>query len=82
LWIGSQIRNLTTDLEQTREQLEEEQEAKSELQRQVTKLNAEVHQWRARYESEGSIQFYLTFIHSILFQASLVPKNWKKLKEN
>jgi predicted nuclease with TOPRIM domain len=53
LYLGSQIRNLTADLEQTREQLEEEQEGKSELQRQVTKLNAEVHQWRARYESEG-----------------------------
>ena len=50
---GSQIRNLTGDLEQTREQLEEEQEMKSDLQRQVTKLNAEVHQWRSRYESEG-----------------------------
>ncbi len=50
---GSQIRNLTADLEQTREQLDEEQEMRSELQRQVTKLNAEVHQWRSRYESEG-----------------------------
>ncbi len=53
MYLGSQIRNLTSDLEQTRDQLDEEQEARSELQRQVTKLNAEVHQWRARYESEG-----------------------------
>jgi predicted nuclease with TOPRIM domain len=52
-FIGSQIRNLTADLDQTREQLEEEQEGKVELQRQVTKLNAEVQQWRSRYESEG-----------------------------
>ena len=51
--LDSQIRNLTTDLEQAREQLDEEQESKSELQRQVTKLNAEVQQWRSRYESEG-----------------------------
>ena len=51
--LDSQIRHLTADLEQTREQLEEEQEAKVEFQRQVTKLNVEVHQWRARYESEG-----------------------------
>ena len=50
---GSQIRNLTADLEQAREQLDEEQEMKSDLQRQVTKLSAEVHQWRSRYESEG-----------------------------
>ena len=47
------MRNLTADLEQTREQLEEEQESKVELQRQVTKLNGEVQQWRSRYESEG-----------------------------
>ena len=53
IFIDSQIRNLTADLEQAREQLDEEQEAKSELQKQVTKINAEVQQWRARYESEG-----------------------------
>jgi chromosome segregation ATPase len=51
--LDSQIRNLTADLEQTREQLDEEQETKIEFQRQVTKLNAEVQQWRAKYESEG-----------------------------
>ncbi|CAF4315099.1 unnamed protein product, partial [Rotaria sordida] len=34
-------------------QLDEEQEAKSELQRQITKLNAEIQQWRARFQSEG-----------------------------
>ncbi len=53
MFIGSQLRNLTADLDQTREQLEEEQESKVELQRQVTKLNSEVQQWRSRYESEG-----------------------------
>ena len=52
--LDSQIRNLTADLEQTREQLEEEQEGKAEFQRQVAKLQAEVHQWRSRYESEGT----------------------------
>jgi predicted nuclease with TOPRIM domain len=52
-FIDSQIRNLTADLEQTREQLDEEQESKSELQKQLTKLNAEVQQWRSRFESEG-----------------------------
>jgi predicted nuclease with TOPRIM domain len=54
LFIDSQIRNLTADLEQTREQLDEEQESKSELQKQVTKLSAELQQWRSRFESEGS----------------------------
>ena len=53
--IDSQLRNLSADLEQTREQLEEEQEGKVELQRQVTKLGAEVQQWRSRYESEGKL---------------------------
>ena len=41
-FLDSQIRNLTADLEQTREQLEEEQDGRSELQRQVTKLTGKV----------------------------------------
>ncbi len=53
IYLDSQIRNLTSDLEQAREQLDEEQEAKSEFQKQVTKLTAELQQWRSRYESEG-----------------------------
>ena len=53
--LDSQIRNLTADLDQAREQLDEEQESKSEFQKQVTKLSAEVQQWRSRYESEGSL---------------------------
>jgi len=51
--LDSQIRNLTADLEQAREQLEEEQEGKADLQRQVAKFSSEVQQWRSRYESEG-----------------------------
>jgi len=53
LILGSQIRNLTADLDQAREQLEEEQEARADFQRQISKLNSEVQQWRSRYESEG-----------------------------
>ena len=53
-FVASQIRNLTADLDQAREQLEEELEGKVDLQRQVTKLSGEVQQWRSRYESEGS----------------------------
>ena len=52
-FLDSQIRNLTADLDQAREQLEEESESRTDLQRQVTKLNSEVQQWRSRYESEG-----------------------------
>jgi chromosome segregation ATPase len=53
IFIDSQIRNLTADLDQAREQLDEEETAKSEFQKQVSKLNAEVQQWRSRFESEG-----------------------------
>ncbi len=51
--LDSQLRNLTADLDQAREQLEEEQEGKADLQRQISKLSSEVQQWRSRYESEG-----------------------------
>ncbi len=64
IYLDSQIRNLTSDLEQAREQLDEEQEAKSELQKQVTKLNAEVQQWRARFESESV--YLIIFIFNLL----------------
>ena len=36
-----------------REQLEEEQESKQEMQRLVSKLNSEVTHWRAKHESEA-----------------------------
>jgi peptidoglycan hydrolase CwlO-like protein len=58
-YLATQIRNLTSDLEQAREQLDEEQEGKSELQKQVTKLSAEISQWRSRYESEGLFSIIL-----------------------
>jgi chromosome segregation ATPase len=65
--LGSQIRNLTADLEQAREQLDEEQESKIDLQRQVTKLNSEVQQWRSRFESEGKFnQFNLLEDNKVL----------------
>jgi predicted nucleic acid-binding Zn-ribbon protein len=54
--LDSQIRNLTADLDQAREQLDEEQEAKADLQRQVTKISSELQQWRSRYESEGNFR--------------------------
>ena len=36
-----------------REQFEEEQEAKAELQRALSKANSEVAQWRTKYETDA-----------------------------
>lgn len=47
------FRNVEHDLDLLREQLEEESEAKSEIQRQLSKNNAEAQLWRTKYESEG-----------------------------
>lgn len=41
------------ECQQLRDALEEEQDGKTELQRLVSKANAEAQQWRARYEGEG-----------------------------
>lgn len=50
----SEIRNLNSDIESLREQLEEEQEGKSDLQRQLSKANSEVQIWRTKFEGEGT----------------------------
>jgi len=47
------FRNLEHDIDNIREQLEEESEAKADIQRQLSKANAEVQLWRTKYESEG-----------------------------
>ena len=41
------------DCELLREQYEEEQEAKAELQRGLSKANSEVAQWRTKYETDA-----------------------------
>lgn len=41
------------DCDLLREQYEEEQEAKGELQRALSKGNAEVAQWRTKYETDA-----------------------------
>lgn len=41
------------DLDGLREQIDEEGEGKADLQRQLSKANAEVVTWRTKYESEG-----------------------------
>ncbi|KAL4707989.1 hypothetical protein ACJJTC_010605 [Scirpophaga incertulas] len=47
------FRNLEHDLDNIREQVEEEAEGKADLQRQLSKANAESQLWRSKYESEG-----------------------------
>ncbi|GFY55713.1 myosin heavy chain, muscle [Trichonephila inaurata madagascariensis] len=51
--VMGKFRNVEHDLDTLREQLEEEQEGKADLQRQLSKANAEVQLWRNKYESEG-----------------------------
>lgn len=88
IYLDSQIRNLTSDLELAREQLDEEQEAKSELQKQVSRLTAEVQQWRSRFESEGKVLYvyksiyFNKRIYYIIIKVLLVVKNLKMLNEN
>ncbi|KXJ68998.1 hypothetical protein RP20_CCG000603 [Aedes albopictus] len=47
------FRNLEHDLDNLREQVEEEAEGKGDIQRQLSKSNAEAQLWRSKYESEG-----------------------------
>uniref|UniRef100_A0A4W3JKP1 Myosin-7-like n=1 Tax=Callorhinchus milii TaxID=7868 RepID=A0A4W3JKP1_CALMI len=47
------LANAKHDLSLIKEQLDEEQEAKSELQRLISKLNAEVTTWRTKYETDA-----------------------------
>lgn len=49
----SQLRNYQHECDQLREQIDTEAEGKAELQRLISKANAEAQQWRAKYESEG-----------------------------
>lgn len=51
--LQSELRNLQTDIDSLREQIEEEQESKADLLRQLSRANAEAQQWRTKYESEG-----------------------------
>ena len=41
------------DCDLLREQFEEEQEAKAEVQRALSKANSEVAQWRVKYETDA-----------------------------
>ncbi|XP_064079374.1 myosin heavy chain, muscle-like [Macrobrachium nipponense] len=51
--ILGKYRNLEHDIAALRESLDEEAEAKGDVQRMLSKANAEAQMWRAKYESEG-----------------------------
>ncbi|KAI1720615.1 myosin head (motor domain) domain-containing protein [Ditylenchus destructor] len=54
--LAAQLKNVQHENDSLREQLDEEQESKAESFRQVSKLNAEIQQWKARFESEGLVK--------------------------
>merc|ERR1711970_1653049 len=51
--ILGKFRNLEHDIDGHREQLDEEGEAKADIQRQLAKDTGEAQMWRGKYESEG-----------------------------
>ncbi len=51
--LSGQCKNFEHECDSLRDQLDEEAEAKSELQRQLSKANADIQQWRSRFENEG-----------------------------
>ncbi len=51
--LQNEVRNLRADLDTAREQVEEEQEGRTDLQRQLSRANQEAQQWRSKFESEG-----------------------------
>uniref|UniRef100_A0A8C7L4E2 Myosin motor domain-containing protein n=1 Tax=Oncorhynchus kisutch TaxID=8019 RepID=A0A8C7L4E2_ONCKI len=51
--IEEEVKSARHDCDLLREQFEEEQEAKAELQRGMSKANSEVAQWRTKYETDA-----------------------------
>uniref|UniRef100_UPI0035901084 myosin-16-like n=1 Tax=Myxine glutinosa TaxID=7769 RepID=UPI0035901084 len=47
------LANTRHDCELLREQLDEEQENRAEMQRLISRLNGEVSQWKSKYEADG-----------------------------
>ncbi|KAK6054864.1 myosin head [Cooperia oncophora] len=54
--LAAQAKNYQHEAEQLQESLEEEIESKNEIMRQLSKANAEIQQWKARFEGEGLIK--------------------------
>ena len=51
--LAHSVQSARHDCDLLREQYEEEQEAKAELQRGLSKANGEVAQWRTKYETDA-----------------------------
>ncbi|KAG7243498.1 hypothetical protein INR49_011054 [Caranx melampygus] len=51
--VEEEVKSARHDCDLLREQFEEEQEAKAELQRGMSKANSEVAQWRTKYETDA-----------------------------
>merc|ERR1719318_1382270 len=51
--LASEARNLQSDLDTLRDQIEEEQEGKADIQRALARAQAETQQWRNKFETEG-----------------------------
>lgn len=51
--LSSSLAAVRQECESLKEQLEEEQESKLELQRLISKLNSDVTHWRSRHEAES-----------------------------
>jgi septal ring factor EnvC (AmiA/AmiB activator) len=54
--LAAQLKNFQHENDSLREGLDEEAEGKAETLRQISKLNAEIQQWKARFESEGLVK--------------------------
>merc|ERR1719154_924548 len=54
--ILGKFHNLEHDIDGLRDGLDEEGDLKADLQRQLSKANAEAQMWRAKYESEGVVR--------------------------
>ena len=74
------MKNLEHELEVMREQLDEEYDAKQDLERQLSKALADVSIWKTRYETEGlarwasTIFFYERLSETILYDPSRIDE--------
>lgn len=48
------MKNLEVDLEQANESLEEEQEARSDLEKELSKAKSEAASWKRKFDEEGT----------------------------
>jgi myosin heavy chain 6/7 len=54
--LAAQAKNYQHEADTLRESLEDEQESKNEVLRQLSKANAEITQWKTRFEGEGLVK--------------------------